>query len=167
MTTVILSVLLSLPFPAPPLTPTLGIGRIMPVAQSKPAEAATGGLGTKLPVTGFATYYGKGIFPKVVANRIRWGHITEDQCPECIGYAAMLWPNDIGRVVCIEIDDAVTGTWLFGPLLVVDSAAAHHRKTLIDGDWVIDLDYPLWKALRFWNAPTQVIVKDCQWIKRM
>ncbi len=78
--------------------------------------------GTTLPAQGLATYYSPGVFERVIANRERWGQINRDDCPQCIGYAAMLQPADLGRTVCVDGH---------GPLLVVDMAAKHHRAGLI------------------------------------
>lgn len=108
--------------------------------------------GTTLPATGLATYYSPGIFERVVANRERWGQIDEDACPECIGYAAMLHAADLGRVICVDG---------FGPLLVVDMAAAHHRAGLIAKGWIVDLDWPIWEALGYPNRPVTVKVEEC------
>lgn len=81
-----------------------------------------------------------------------WGHIAPDECPECVGYAAMLYPSDIGRRVCVNG---------YGPLLVVDTAAAHHRQKLIDSGWVIDLDKTIWDSLGFPERPVAVTVEEC------
>lgn len=109
--------------------------------------------GTQLPASGLATYYNPGIFEQVIANRERWGQINRDDCPKCVGYAALLWPADLGRMVCVDG---------FGPLLVVDMAAAHHRAGLIAKGWVIDLDWPVWEALGYPNRPAIVTVEVCE-----
>jgi len=106
--------------------------------------------GTILPATGLATYYNPGIFQQVVVNRERWGQVPE--CPECDGYAAMLLPADLGRVVCVE------GL----RLLVVDVAAAHHRGGLVAKGWIIDLDWPVWEALGYPRRPVTVKVEVCE-----
>jgi len=49
----------------------------------------------------------------------------------------------------------------YGPLLVVDNAAAHHRQALIDRGWVVDLQWEVWQELGFWNAPTMVQMEVC------
>lgn len=94
-----------------------------------------------------------GIFEKVIANRERWGQIDRDDCPECVGYAAMLWPEDLGRTVCVDGH---------GPLLVVDMAAAHHRAGLIAKGWIIDVDRQTWLELEFMDTPTMVTVTNCE-----
>ena len=150
MIPLILAVALLLP--AFPGVPTLGV----PVTVEAPiARQAVGG--TLLPARGWATYYGEGLFAGVVRNQLRYANIQPDTCPQCKGYAAMLWPEDIDRVVCLLTEDGRE----FGPLWVVDVAAGHHRQALIDGGWVIDLQWKVWQELGFWNGPTMVTVKDC------
>lgn len=146
MITLILTATLSLPIP--PIVPTLGTSTQHTVV----ADTATM---TRLPATGKATYYGAGIFPGVVERQIKWGNIEPDTCPDCDGYAAMLWPADLDRVVCVEANGRVFRLW------VVDSAAGHHRQALIDDGWVIDLQRAVWLEMGFWNAPTMVTVEDC------
>lgn len=143
MLTLILTATLSLPIP--PFVPTLDV----PQATEQPED------GTQLPATGKATYYGDGIFLGVVERQIGWGNIEADTCPDCDGYAAMLWPADLDRVVCVEANGRVFRLW------VVDSAAGHHRQALIDDGWVIDLQRSVWLDMGFWNAPTVVTVEVC------
>ena len=141
ITTIILALLLQMPIP--PLGPTL----------ETPPERTTAPLHCEsVPLIGISTYYGKGLFAGVVANRVRWGQIAEDECPECLGYAAMLDADTIGARVWVDG---------FGPLLVVDNAAAHHRQGLIDRGWVVDLQWEVWQELGFWNAPTMVQMEVC------
>lgn len=128
---------IALLLPVPPLGPTLGSSHVTM---------------TQLPATGLATYYSDGLFPQVVRNQIRNGNIQPNACPECLGYAAMLWPGDLGRAVCVND---------YGPLEVVDSAAGHHRQSLIDKGWVIDLQWNVWQELGFPNDEVLVTVTDC------
>ena len=145
------------------LLPPVPLGATMAVSGTI-APPSTATKETQLPITGWATYYSSGVFAKVVATRERWGSyagdcpecLSKDQCPECIGYVAMLWPGDLKRQVCLDVDG-----FPFGPFLVADNAANHHRQALIDDGWAIDLDYPIWKELGFWNGPTEVIVIEC------
>lgn len=122
-----------------------------PVAPYHSDVSSTATRTTTLPAVGYATYYSPGIFEKVVKNQLRWGAIQADGCPDCDGYAAMLWPSDVGRVVCVE------GLRLW----VVDNAADKHRAGLIKRGWLIDVDRQTWAALGFPNAPTMVSVTDC------
>lgn len=108
------------------------------------------------PVTGWATYYNPGVMQQVVENRIAWGQIASDECPDCVGYAAMLYPSDLGRTVCVTESGRT-----FGPFLVVDAAAGHHRAKLIADGWIIDLDRPIWDAMGLPEKPTIVTVEDC------
>ena len=156
--TLLIAVLLSLPIPTPPLGATMGTGRIQPVTQTIAVAGDSGGSGattTQLPATGWATYYGRGIFPGVVERQIGWSNIQPDTCPDCLGYAAMLWPGDLDRIVCIVEGGRVYRLW------VVDSAAGHHRQALIADGWLIDLQRSVWDELGFWNAPTLVTVTEC------
>jgi len=140
---ILVFILVSVLRPVPPLGATLN------PYHEYVADSATV---TKLPARGWATYYGDGIFARVVQNQIRNGNIDEDGCRECIGYAAMLWPDDLGRTVCVNG---------YGPLWVVDSAAEGDRQALIDKGWLIDIDWNTWTALGFWNGPTLVTVSEC------
>jgi hypothetical protein len=128
-------------WPVPPLGPTLGSGTPY---HNVVANQATM---TALPATGLATYYSPGVFERVLAVR----GIAPDACPDCDGWAAMLHAGDMGRVVCVE------GL----RLLVVDVAADHHRPGLIAKGWVIDIQWEVWQALGYPNAPTPVTVTEC------
>jgi len=140
MTPIILAVLLL--FPVPPLGPTLGSGT------PNRAPVASAAMRTTLPATGLATYYNAGVFERVLAVR----GIAEDACPDCDGYAAMLYVGDLGRVVCVG--DL--------RLLVVDVAADHHRAGLIADGWIVDLQWEVWQALGYPNAPTMTTVSECK-----
>lgn len=157
MITLILAATLSLPIQ--PLVPTLGTGGIQQPIQQESAVAGdldgSGGQMTQLPATGKATYYNDGLFPGVVERQIGWGNIEPDTCPDCDGYAAMLWPDDLDRVVCVEANGRVFRLW------VVDSAAGHHRQGLIDDGWIIDIQRSVWLDMGFWNAPVTVTVEEC------
>jgi len=150
MTTLILAVALLLPpFPG---VPTLSVSVPAPIVQTE-----THG-GTRLPATGWATYYGDGIFEQVLANQLRYDNIQPDTCPACVGNAAMLWPEDLDRIVCLLTEDGRE----YGPLWVVDSAASQHRQALIDSGWVVDLEKRVHQdVLGLPNAPTLVTVTGC------
>lgn len=107
---------------------------------------------TTLPATGLATYYSPGVFEKVIKNQLRYGNIQPDACPDCVGYAALLWPADVGRVVCVNG---------YGPLLVVDNASNAHRPGLIARGWIVDIQWEVWQELGFPNAPTLITVAEC------
>lgn len=139
MKTIILAALLS--FPIPPIGATLG-------TTPYHAPVSSAATRTELPATGLATYYAPGVFQRVLATR----GISPDACPDCDGFAAMLWPADLGRIVCIE------GL----RLLVVDVAASHHRQALIERDWVADIDPDAWDALGWPNAPVLTTVTSCK-----
>lgn len=116
--------------------------------------ASTATQQTELPVSGLATYYNPGIMDEVVATRTAWGQLPK--CPDCLGHVAMLWPGDLGRVVCVE-----AGGVRFGPYLVADVAASHHRDALLEKNWVLDADRPVWESWGFPNSPTAITVEDC------
>lgn len=112
---------------------------------------------TQLPATGQATYYGDGIMQTVLRNRLRWGHIQPGQCPACIGYVAMLWPADIGRAVCVEVNGQT-----YGPYLSIDVASSRDRPALIADGWILDVQYQVWfRQWRLPRNPTPVTVSDC------
>ena len=138
---------LALVFPPFPGVPTLDVP-MTPVSHG----------GTILPVTGEATYYGRGIFDSVVLNRVRWGQIRLDECSTCLGYVAMLWPADIGRRVCVD-----TGNGIFGPYLVADTAADVDRQMLLDRGWVLDVMWRVWfNDWHFPRKPMSVTVMECE-----
>lgn len=139
MTPIILAALLS--FPIPPLGATMGT---TPYHAPIPNAATR----TELPATGLATYYAEGVFQRVLTTR----GIQPDACPDCDGFAAMLLPGDMGRVVCIE------GLHL----LVVDVAASHHREALVVKGWLIDVDRETWLALGWQDTPTLTTVTSCE-----
>ena len=141
MTPLLLAALIA--FPIPPLGATLDSSMPAPVI----SEMET----TQLPASGLATYYAEGVFETVIRNQIAYGNIQPGDCPQCVGYAAMLWPDDVGRTVCVQ------GL----RLLVVDVAAGHHRAGLIAKGWVIDLQWEVWQALGYPNAPTKTTVTEC------
>lgn len=145
MTALLLACLIALPLP--PLGATLGSGTSY---RSVVASTATR---TELPATGLATYYNSGVFEVVVRNQIANGSIQPDACPQCIGFAALLWPGDLGRTVCVNG---------YGPLWVVDNAADHHRAGLQRGGWIVDIDPETWAELGFLNAPTLTTVSECE-----
>lgn len=128
-------------WPVPPMIPTLGSG----TPYHAPAASVTQ---TTLPTTGWATFYNPGVFERVLKVR----GLTADGCPDCIGYAALLWPGDMGRTVCING---------YGPLWVVDVAANHHRPGLIAKGWIVDIDPDSWQVLNYPNAPTLTTVSEC------
>lgn len=127
--------------PVPPLGATLGSGT-PPIPKIER---------TQLPATGLATYYNAGIFERVVRNQVANGSLRPDACPDCVGYAALLWPSDVGRVVCVQ------GL----RLLVVDNAADAHRPGLIKRDWLIDVDRATWLRLGWKDTPTLTTVAEC------
>ncbi len=139
---IILAALLA--FPLPPLGATMG---------STPyyAPVSTTATRTELPATGLATFYNPGVFQQVLATR----GLPADACTSQghVGCVAMLHEADQGRTVCING---------YGPLLVVDSAASHHRDALVAKGWVIDIDPDAWDALGFPAAPTSVTVTSCE-----
>lgn len=123
-------VMWALLWPVPPLIPTLGTPEMQ---------------------EGLATYYSAGVFERVVKNR---GNI--EPCGDCVGYAAMLYPADMNKRVCVEYKGRHSGR-----LQVVDVAAAHHRQALIDKGWIVDLDRDVWLGLGLPERPTTVKMWEC------
>lgn len=145
MMKLVIAALLS--FPLPPLGPTMG-------STPKHTTVSSTATQTELPAVGLATYYAPGVMEKVIVNRERWGHLPD--CPECQGYVALLYKADLGRTVCVN-----TGKGTFGPYMVADVAAAHHRATLIAKGWILDAEYNLWVQWGLPNKPTEITVEDC------
>lgn len=101
-------------------------------------------------VFGQATYYDPGLMERVW--EARRGEITP--CPECVGYAALLDEEDLGKQVWVT-----DGHEWVGPLLVIDCASPRHRAMLRSREWVIDL--PWWLAQRWgMRGPIIVAVSD-------
>ncbi len=88
-----------------------------------------------LPISGLAMYYNPGVMERVLAFRRQAGHVTE--CPECIGYAAMLRAGDLDRRVWLKRP----GHLEEGPFWVIDVAATKHIAYLLQRGWVVDVDY--------------------------
>jgi len=143
-----LALVIILGLPVPPLGPTMeGIVR-PPVVEHVNK--------TELPASGEATYYHDSVFSMVVRNQIKYGNIEPGTCEDCDGYAAMLWPGDLNRIVCVYTKGVMYRLW------VVDSASGRDRPGLIDRGWVIDIQRSIWKEMGFWDAPVKnVVVKEC------
>ncbi len=143
----ILAILLA--FPVPPIGPTLGT---TPTQTPEPTLVVMtkeqSGTQTVFPARGLATYYNPGVFEIVLDTR----SLPVDGCPECVGYAAMLWPDDMGKKVCVDG---------YGPLWVVDVAAPQHRPARIADGWIIDVDPDTFWKMGWPNAPTMTTVEEC------
>ena len=110
---------------------------------------------TPLPREGWMMYYNPGVMEQVLDFRRQARHVTE--CPECIGYVAMLRAGDLDRRIWIERE----GRPLEGPFWVIDVAAPQHVGQLLDRGWIVDVDYetamrwrmgrPHW--VRIWSEP--------------
>ena len=110
---------------------------------------------TPLPTEGWMMYYNPGVMERVLDFRRKARHVT--QCPECIGYVAMLRAGDLDRRIWIERE----GRPLEGPFWVIDVAAPQHVGQLLERGWIVDVDYetamrwgmgrPHW--VRIWGAP--------------
>lgn len=88
-----------------------------------------------LPLTGKAMYYNPGVMERVLAFRKKAKHVTE--CPDCIGYAAMLRAGDLNRRIWLRRPGMSTE----GPFWVIDAADQSHIPMLQGKDWVVDVDY--------------------------
>lgn len=88
-----------------------------------------------LPTSGRAMYYNPGVMDRVLAFRLRVGHVS--QCEECIGYAAMLRAGDLDRRVWLKRP----GHLAEGPFWVIDVADRQHIPRLLEREWVIDVDH--------------------------
>lgn len=101
-----------------------------PIALAPPYSAQT-----PLPATGRAMYYNPGVMGQVLAYRLK--HKQVHLCGDCVGYAALLRAGDLNRRVWLQWEDGAVD----GPFLVIDVAAHHHIPSLLERDWVVDVDY--------------------------
>lgn len=109
-----------------------------------------------LPIQGRAMYYNPGVMKLVLENRLASGAVQE--CPECIGYVAMLRYGDLNRKVWIQLADSR----IEGPFLVADAADTKHVGMLLDKKWVIDVDHETARRWNMWN-PKSVTVLANPW----
>ena len=98
-------------------------------------------------------YYNPGIMQQVLAFRLEAQHVS--MCRECVGYVALLGREDLNRKVWIEWGPGDVE----GPFLVIDAAAKHHVSSLLERNWVIDVDYAT-AMRRDMNRPLPVTVWD-------
>jgi len=84
---------------------------------------------------GQMTYYSDGVMERVYANRLSWQHVTP--CQECIGYAALIDREHIGKRVWIQR----RGHAAEGPFLVVDCAAKQDVALINQRRRVVEVDY--------------------------
>ena len=96
-------------------------------------------------VSGLATRYDPMTMDAVVANRILYGQIPDqDEQPWHKGYVALLDCDHLGRLVWLEQGDRVDG-----PYLVADCAAAQDRDRLMGLGWAVDLS---WEVAVEWGV---------------
>lgn len=106
-----------------------------------------------LPAQGLAMYYNPNVFERVLEFRRSAGNVTE--CPECIGYVALLRRGDVDRRVWLRRE----GKPAEGPFWVIDVAGKNHVGQLLERGWVADVDYAT--AMRWgMNRPLSVTVLD-------
>jgi len=97
---------------------------------------------TVFPVQGISTYYNPGIMEQVLEYRFKSKDITD--CPECIGYIALVRAGDINRRVWMQMDDGTVE----GPYLVADCAGRNHVARLLRIGWGVDVD---WQTAQRWE----------------
>ncbi len=104
-------------------------------------------------ITGLATYYSPGLFARVYANRVAWGHVQV--CDDCVSLAAMIDRADVGKR--IRVRNVATGETV-GPLLVVDCAAPEDIASLRERRIVVEVD---WGLAQLWGmtGPIEVEVE--------
>jgi len=95
---------------------------------------------------GKATAYNPEIMDRVVANRLKWRHLKQEQVDGALGFVA-LQGNYIGKSVLMELP---TGE-LVGPFLVADCGAGKDQAWLDKINFAIDLSYEL--ALKYLPSP--------------
>lgn len=89
---------------------------------------------TPLPQIGKAMYYASGVMERVIKYRLHVGDITPGK--ECLAYVALMRKGDLDREVWIVINGHAEG-----PFCVVDVAALQHIPSLLERNWVVDVDY--------------------------
>ena len=100
---------------------------------------------------GQATYYSQGLMREVAANRGMDLSGFE-------GGVALNRRGDLGRVVWLEFDHAISG-----PYLSVDCARREHYKTREERGYVVEVDAETAKRHGFWKigpAPVKVYFAD-------
>jgi hypothetical protein len=98
---------------------------------------------------GQATYYADGVFERVWEYR----SLHMPACSDCVGFAAMASPSDLGRRIWVS-----NGREWVGPLYVVDCAASADRAAFLAQGRIVEL--PWWLAVDRWAmaGPIQVYV---------
>jgi len=101
--------------------------------------------------SGIATRYDEGLMDVVVAKRILFGQIPENQ-PAHKGYVALLDCEHLGRLVWLErrtpqrYGEIVK---IDGPYLVADCTATRDRDRLKRLGWAVDLS---WEVAQEWGV---------------
>jgi len=95
---------------------------------------------------GSLTYYNDGVFERVVANRLAWGHIKP--CSECVGVIAVLDCERLGDLAYLRVSGR---EGLIGPLQVVDCAAGRDYDRLKRRGLIAEVDAPLARELDMWR----------------
>lgn len=86
-------------------------------------------------LSGWLTYYASGVMEQVYANRLLWGHVQP--CPACVGLAAAIDREMVGKYVALRGPEG----WE-GPFLVVDCAMMQHVANLRERGIIGEVDYP-------------------------
>ena len=105
---------------------------------------------TVIILTGKLTFYNSGIMEEVYTNRIAYQHVTP--CVECIGMIAVLDCQYLNKLAWLKVNNK-----LLGPLLIVDCAAQHDYKRLLQRGLVAEIDYMNAMKLNM-NGPLAVTV---------
>lgn len=88
-----------------------------------------------LPAYGKAMYYSKGLMEKVW--NYRFTKEKYPKCDECVGFIALIRNGDRKRKVCIQRKNGDVE----GPFYVIDVVGDNHKSSVIQKDWVVDVDY--------------------------
>jgi hypothetical protein len=97
----------------------------------------------RLVAAGKATRYNPGIMDTVVRNRLRWGHVTQEQVDRARGFVALADKAFIGREIVLELPNGE----LAGPFLGVDCGRDVDQAHLQEIGFAVDLSWEL--AQRF------------------
>lgn len=80
-------------------------------------------------LVGEATFYGRGVMERVLANRLRWGHVAA--CEDCVGLVALEVREHLGKRVLLQRP----GHGIEGPFLVVDCGRFLTPGRVVEVDW--------------------------------
>lgn len=119
----------------------------------------------RLIAEGKATRYRPGLMQTVIANRLKWKHITQGQVDAAAGFVALQDRAYLGRWILVEWPD---GT-MTGPYLVVDCGREADQAYLDKIEFAVDLSYELAEQhleninMPLWGVKVWLIEEGAPW----